>query len=282
METNYDSSADTLNHILKIQELLHRVVKEFLDRADWHDRSKLLNPEKEVFDRIIPKLKKLEYGSDEYKVALSEMGEALNHHYKSNPGHHPEAHANGIDDMNLFDLIEMFIDWKAASERHNTGSIIKSIEINSSRFSMSEQLKKIFENTATYCGWNKPAKVWIERKLDEEPLTDNQEKELEFILCDFGFTIKTNFKPISEREANDVNHLKYNMLINGSHFFQYYIWDEKENTISISQKKIDHLLNKLKSLNFINDDHIAVQYDFSDIYWQKRTFDQRFIRTEYQ
>lgn len=52
-----------------------------------------------------------------------------------------------INDMNLLDLLEMMIDWKAASERHNDGNIRKSIEINGKRFEMSPQLIRIFENT---------------------------------------------------------------------------------------------------------------------------------------
>ena len=42
----------------------------------------------------------------------------------------------------------MFIDWKAASERHDDGDIFRSIEINKNRFGISEQLCKIFKNTA--------------------------------------------------------------------------------------------------------------------------------------
>lgn len=50
--------------------------------------------------------------------------------------------------MTLLDLIEMLVDWKASSERHNNGNILKSIEINGNRFGMSPQLIEIFENTA--------------------------------------------------------------------------------------------------------------------------------------
>jgi hypothetical protein len=49
--------------------------------------------------------------------------------------------------MDLIDLVEMFCDWKAATLRHKDGDINKSIEINSQRFKMSDQLKKIFINT---------------------------------------------------------------------------------------------------------------------------------------
>lgn len=53
-----------------------------------------------------------------------------------------------VNDMTLIDLVEMIVDWKAASERHNDGNILKSIELNGQRFEMSPQLIRIFENTA--------------------------------------------------------------------------------------------------------------------------------------
>jgi hypothetical protein len=74
------------------------------------------------------------------------MGTALQHHYDKN-AHHPEHYKNGIEDMNLIDIMEMFCDWRAASMRHNNGNLRKSIEINGERFNMSPQLVKIFENT---------------------------------------------------------------------------------------------------------------------------------------
>ena len=75
------------------------------------------------------------------------MKPILDHHYKNNR-HHPEYHKNGIDDMNLIDLVEMFCDWLAATKRHADGDIMKSIKHNKDRFKMNEQLVKIFENTA--------------------------------------------------------------------------------------------------------------------------------------
>ena len=51
------------------------------------------------------------------------------------------------DGMDLYDIIEMFCDWKAASKRNVDGSISKSIEIGQKRFNMSGQLVKIFKNT---------------------------------------------------------------------------------------------------------------------------------------
>jgi hypothetical protein len=120
-----------------------------LARAEVHDQSKLDLPEVELLTKYTPKLAGVTYGSTEYQQLLAELKPALEHHYANNR-HHPEHHKNGIDDMTLIDLLEMFCDWKAASERHNDGNINKSIEKNADRFSMSPQLVKIFENTVSH------------------------------------------------------------------------------------------------------------------------------------
>ena len=143
----YDSSKETLLHIKRVNELLLGVAKELMDRAIRHDSSKLKEPEKSLFDKMTPKLKNLTYGSEEYKKSLDELKPALDHHYANN-SHHPEYYKNGIDDFTLIDLIEMFLDWKAASERHEDGDIFRSIEINKNRFKMSDQLIRILNNTA--------------------------------------------------------------------------------------------------------------------------------------
>lgn len=148
----YDSSKDTLTHIKRVAELLLKCSTELLKRANEHDNSKLQTPEKELFDKYSPLLAGLQYGSDEYKQALLDLKPALDHHYKNN-SHHPEHYQNGVNDMNLFDVIEMLVDWKAATERHLTGNIHKSIEINQKRFEISEQLNKILSNTIKYLGY---------------------------------------------------------------------------------------------------------------------------------
>ena len=143
----FDSTAETLKHIKRVNELLLMASKELLDRAVKHDSTKLSPEEKEGFDEYTPKLKDCTYGSEEYLKCLTGLDKSLKHHYKEN-SHHPEHHKEGINGFDLFDLIEMFFDWKAATERHVDGDIFKSIEINQKRFGYSDQLKKILENTA--------------------------------------------------------------------------------------------------------------------------------------
>lgn len=148
----YDSKADTLEHIRQVNTYMVMSARALLFRATQHDESKLQNPEKEAFDKLTPKLKSLTYGSEEYKASLNELGEALSHHYTEN-SHHPEHYENGVVGMDLLDLIEMLCDWKAATLRHNDGDLAKSIEHNAKRFNIPEELKQILINTAKGKGW---------------------------------------------------------------------------------------------------------------------------------
>lgn len=141
--TNYD----TMRHIERVRNLLNVCIKDLIKRGELHDQTKLASPEVELFTEYTPKLAGSTYGSPEYQGFLKSIKPALDHHYANNR-HHPEHHKNGIDDMNLLDIVEMLCDWKAASERHNDGNIRKSIEINANRFNMSPQLVRILENTA--------------------------------------------------------------------------------------------------------------------------------------
>lgn len=142
MATNYV----TFRHIERVRNLLNLCIAELLKRGELHDQSKMDHPEVEIFTEYTSKLAACTYGSDEYRIYLSEMKSALDHHYDLN-SHHPEHHPNGVDDMSLLDVIEMFCDWKAASERHNDGDIQRSIEVNSERFGLSPQLVSILKNT---------------------------------------------------------------------------------------------------------------------------------------
>jgi hypothetical protein len=124
---SYDSTAETLKHSLRVGELMGQPIKELVERSVKHDLSKTQDPELAVFNEFTPKLKDSTYGSDEYKGFLAAMGDGLAHHYAANR-HHPEHFTDGVNGMTLVDLIEMLADWKAATERHTTGDLAKSLE----------------------------------------------------------------------------------------------------------------------------------------------------------
>lgn len=142
----YDSRPDTLAHISVVQGHLLRVAADLKRRALVHDRSKLVEPEKAIFDEYSPKLRDTTYGSEEYEQYRREMGVALDHHYAANR-HHPEHFEDGIRGMTLVDLVEMLCDWKAAVERHDDGDLRRSIDINQERFGYGDELRRILENT---------------------------------------------------------------------------------------------------------------------------------------
>lgn len=167
MTPPYDSAPDTQQHINRVAHYLDKVRADLDSRARNHDQSKLGPEEKPLFDLLTPKLAELEYGTPEYKASLRELGSALEHHYETN-SHHPEHFINGVDGMNLMDLIEMLVDWKAASERMRKpipaapgrpeapeydDNFENSIYLNQNRFKISPQLTSILVNTAAELGF---------------------------------------------------------------------------------------------------------------------------------
>jgi len=152
MSGDYDSTADTLKHSLRVGELMAQTIRELVDRSLCHDRSKTETPELEIFNEFTPKLQDSTYGSEEYKGYLAEMKVGLDHHYAANR-HHPEHFEDGLGGMTLVDLIEMLADWRAATERHADGSLVRSLDIQKERFGISDQLNAILWNTARHFGW---------------------------------------------------------------------------------------------------------------------------------
>jgi hypothetical protein len=139
--------AQTLEHIRTVQALLGCVIRDLSRRQEAHDASKLESPEAEAFDEFTPKLAACTYGSEEYRSYLAAMKPALDHHYAHND-HHPEHFGpGGIGGMSLVQLLEMIVDWKAATLRHNDGDIRRSVEQNQKRFGYSDELKRILLNT---------------------------------------------------------------------------------------------------------------------------------------
>lgn len=144
--TQEDCIRETKEHIAQVREFMIMFAQELLNRALAHDQSKLVSPELEIFTKYTPRLKGSTYGSAEYISFFDSMQVALKHHYANNM-HHPENHSDGIKGMSLVDIVEMICDWKAATMRHDSGDINKSIEINQGRFGYSDDLKSVFQNT---------------------------------------------------------------------------------------------------------------------------------------
>ena len=144
----YEKTVEEIEqHMVLVQKFITLFCVLLRERAYNHDKSKLEPPEIEHFSAIDRRTLDIKYGSPEYEHALTILQPALEAHYAQNR-HHPEHHPEGIRDMNLIDLIEMFLDWMASTKRHKHGNILKSIEINAKRFDLCDDLVCIFRNTA--------------------------------------------------------------------------------------------------------------------------------------
>ena len=144
-----DSRPETQKHIDLVNENGKKFCDKFLERLKKHDASKLEEPERKYFDKGTPNLETSTYGDKSYEDAKASIQKGIDHHYKMND-HHPEHFGEqGISGMNLYQLLEMWIDWTAAHKRHDDGNIFNSIMFNRGRFKMDDQLFNIFLNTAT-------------------------------------------------------------------------------------------------------------------------------------
>lgn len=144
-----DSHPDTQKHIDLVNENGKKFCDKFLERLTHHDASKLEEPERKYFDKGTPQLKNSTYGDKSYDDAKERIKPGLEHHYAEND-HHPEHFGKqGISGMNLYQLLEMWIDWTAAVKRHADGNIFNSLMYNRDRFHIDDQLFSILLNTAT-------------------------------------------------------------------------------------------------------------------------------------
>lgn len=160
---SYDSTLDTTKHILRVKDLLREFREGLQQRGIDHDSSKLGKEEKSTFDEFTPLIAKYKYGTPERAEVMVKMKPALDHHYANN-SHHPEFYENGMNGMDLFDIVELLMDWKASGERDG-GNIFKSLKINKERFNISYQLYCILWNTARRM-W---PEAWIEDSSDMVP-----------------------------------------------------------------------------------------------------------------
>lgn len=157
---NYDSRAETQEHIYKVQDYLYAACWRLEERAKSHDRTKLHEPELEYWNEYTPKLAQCEYPSQEYTDNWNALKPALDHHFEHND-HHPEHYSDGISGMSLLSLLEMLCDWKAASERtkrradgdlYLEKNFEESLAYNQKRFGYSDELAGILRNTAHEMG----------------------------------------------------------------------------------------------------------------------------------
>lgn len=148
-----DARDVTTSHINRVRALLQDFSADLDIRGRQHDLSKFspveaepLQAMQDLIDREGPAL----YGTDEYRRRTALLGPMLDHHYAHN-SHHPEHYPDGIAGMDLLDLVEMFHDWKAASERGGDSAIGLSYCVE--KYGIPPMLASILQNTCDRMGW---------------------------------------------------------------------------------------------------------------------------------
>ena len=150
--SDYNHTEETKKHIRSVQAKMATVIAILEAHSQIHDYSKLLEPEKGIFEKHGTQLKHVIYGTKEYEDLLIALKPGLEHHYGEN-SHHPEHFPNHLNGMSLIDVVEMFCDWCAAIERHKDGNIFRSLEYNRIRWKIDPQLYDILYNTALALGY---------------------------------------------------------------------------------------------------------------------------------
>lgn len=151
----------THKHIARVRKLLGEAAIELIRRGDAHDSSKFLPIELEPLARmqeLIDKEGPAQFGTEEYKRRTDMLGDMISHHRQNN-SHHPEHYEfelggdcmHGINGMDLFDVVEMFFDWKAASERGEDSCMRLGAACD--KYKIEGPLRHVLYNTASRLGY---------------------------------------------------------------------------------------------------------------------------------
>lgn len=152
----------TYQHISRVRQFLGEFAIEMIKRGDRHDESKFdpieMGPLEEMQKTIDAEGPALP-GSDEYKRRTSMLGPMIQHHRQNN-SHHPEfyefelggEYMHGVNGMDLFDLVEMFFDWRAANIDRDAGAPM-ALAFSCDRYKITGPLRHILFNTAERLGF---------------------------------------------------------------------------------------------------------------------------------
>lgn len=146
-ENEIKEFASIYHHKFVVLQFMNNIIQDLMLRAEQHDQSKFSEEEFPGLVAAIDDVRRYPYGTPGYEEMRVKHAKIFQAHYAKNR-HHPEHFANGIEDMDLIDLIEMLCDWKSASMRQESqGTIEKSIQIGAEKYNLSPQLVKILINT---------------------------------------------------------------------------------------------------------------------------------------
>ncbi len=152
MNMEHDFLCDTLLHMTEVSENLEALASELRKRGFAHDRTKLQELEFDGFVSTREKFKKANYGTPEYQECIDLTKPAVDHHYENNR-HHTGFHKDGINNMNLIDVLEMIADWRAAARRSQDKKLVDTLNYAFKKNKIEPQLAKVITNTLNDMKW---------------------------------------------------------------------------------------------------------------------------------
>lgn len=137
-------------HKEKVSLIMNDIARSLVERAKVHDNSKMEEPELSLGIKMSRELTGIEYGTPEYFSIMEKYSDLKGAHYDKN-SHHPEHYGNGINGMNLLDVVEMVSDWMAAMQQKNPSitreEALEGVEFNINRFEIDGALADVIRNS---------------------------------------------------------------------------------------------------------------------------------------
>ncbi len=135
-------------HKMKMEEKMLIVSKEFSKRAKEHDNDKLENKEiYNTYKKYFPELKKIPFGTREYFAFEKENFKKV-HKIHAQNRHHFYSRSNNLNDINLFDLIEVVIDISESAKQY--GDEAKVMESLKNKQVLNYELEELIQNTINF------------------------------------------------------------------------------------------------------------------------------------
>ena len=134
MEESTKVLAALVRHQKHVEANMGQLAAELIRRGHMHDQSKLSPSELDGFVEIHHIAREYPLGTPEYEAAMRDAT-CIKEHF-SNNSHHPEYHEK-TEDMGWLDLIEMVLDWKAASDTYGHKTVRECLDYQKERHSFS-------------------------------------------------------------------------------------------------------------------------------------------------
>lgn len=132
-------------HRALVHDKLATVSREINTRARRHDQSSLSGTELRIYKEHFDELQKYPIFDPRRDIVLSKMRVAIAYHHEAND-HHPEHFTNGIDDMNLLQLMEFVADVMSQSEQNGI-DVYEILPLLKDQYDISNQLYQVILNT---------------------------------------------------------------------------------------------------------------------------------------